>query len=81
MVCDECIYFGVEIEHLRGYGGFDRWHDCEYPLPYFATPAAVPKGLEIDCKIFKRRTDDGGDRQKQDSKSGWKAGDSFRPCK
>ena len=51
MKCEGCEYHGIIIEHLAGYQGFDEWRFCEYPLPYYAIPQAVPLGMEHKCKV------------------------------
>ena len=52
--CDGCRYHGVVIEHLNGFQDHDEWRSCDYPLPYYSVPKAVPTGIEHKCKVYEK---------------------------
>jgi hypothetical protein len=52
MRCKSCKFCGVRLVHLAGFRGYYEWRNCDYPLPYFAIPQAVPLELEHDCKVY-----------------------------
>ena len=63
MACKDCKYKGQYFPHLDDYdlNSFDhkkegnKWFNCDYPLPCFATPEAIMEHFGEGCKVYEKK--------------------------
>lgn len=56
--CDTCEHIGIELEHLRGFDGVEKWYHCKVPIPVWVVPRAVNKDqAELYCDTYSKKED------------------------